>query len=170
MRHHDHDMAGGQLGHACGPGYATPRDAMKGPRERVIYTVAVRVATGAERPDYLATVDVDPASPTYSQVIHRLEMPYVGDELHHAGWNACSSPPRAAGPGRRATPSAPRCERPGPALRRPATAGGGGRSPLVPHPGLWPGPARRWSGRPLLHGHPLMAQDAGLSVVNTVSD
>ncbi len=101
MRHHDHDMAGGQLGHACGPGYATPRDAMKGPRERVIYTVAVRVATGAERPDYLATVDVDPASPTYSQVIHRLEMPYVGDELHHAGWNACSSCHGDAGKERR---------------------------------------------------------------------
>ena len=25
------------------------------------------------------------------QVIHRLPMPYVGDELHHSGWNACSS-------------------------------------------------------------------------------
>ena len=25
------------------------------------------------------------------QVIHRLEMPNVGDELHHTGWNSCSS-------------------------------------------------------------------------------
>ena len=25
------------------------------------------------------------------QVIHRLEMPYLNDELHHSGWNACSS-------------------------------------------------------------------------------
>ena len=25
------------------------------------------------------------------QVIHRLPMPYLGDELHHTGWNACSS-------------------------------------------------------------------------------
>ena len=25
------------------------------------------------------------------QVIHRLEMPNVNDELHHSGWNACSS-------------------------------------------------------------------------------
>ena len=25
------------------------------------------------------------------QVIHRLHMPYKGDELHHSGWNACSS-------------------------------------------------------------------------------
>ena len=42
-------------------------------------------------PDFLGTVDVDPASPNYSQVIHRLPMPYKGDELHHSGWNACSS-------------------------------------------------------------------------------
>ena len=25
------------------------------------------------------------------QVIHRLQMPYLNDELHHTGWNACSS-------------------------------------------------------------------------------
>lgn len=47
--------------------------------------------TGKEKPDYLATVDMDPSSPTYSKVIHRLPMPYLGDELHHSGWNACSS-------------------------------------------------------------------------------
>ncbi|XP_057499557.1 selenium-binding protein 1-like, partial [Actinidia eriantha] len=46
---------------------------------------------GKEKPDYLAIVDIDPNSPTYSKVIHRLPMPYVGDELHHSGWNACSS-------------------------------------------------------------------------------
>ena len=26
-----------------------------------------------------------------SQVIHRLPMSNIGDELHHSGWNACSS-------------------------------------------------------------------------------
>src|SRR5262245_18298134 len=39
----------------------------------------------------MATIDVDPKSKTYSQVIHRMEMPSVGDELHHYGWNACAS-------------------------------------------------------------------------------
>jgi len=34
---------------------------------------------------------VNESSPTYSQVIHRLPMPNIGDELHHSGWNACSS-------------------------------------------------------------------------------
>ena len=27
----------------------------------------------------------------WAQVIHRLPMPHKGDELHHSGWNACSS-------------------------------------------------------------------------------
>lgn len=49
------------------------------------------IGTGKEKPDFLGTVDVDPTSKTYSQVIHRLPMPNVGDELHHSGWNSCSS-------------------------------------------------------------------------------
>src|SRR5260370_25758742 len=74
-----------------GTGYATPEEAMKADREKVLYTTALYVGTGIEEPDYLATIDVDPTSTTYSQVIHRTPMPNVGDELHHFGWNACSS-------------------------------------------------------------------------------
>ena len=77
--------------HCCGPGYASPAEAMKAPREKVLYTVALYIGTGIQKPDYLATIDADPQSPTYSQVISRLEMPGIGDELHHMGWNACSS-------------------------------------------------------------------------------
>lgn len=74
----------------CGPGYETPLAAMKnGPREKIVYTICIQ--TDHNKPDYLATIDVDPESPTYSQVIHRLKMPYVKDELHHFGWNICSS-------------------------------------------------------------------------------
>ena len=58
---------------------------------RLLYTVALYVGTGVEKPDYLATVDVDPDSATYSSVIARTKMPQIGDELHHSGWNACSS-------------------------------------------------------------------------------
>jgi len=75
----------------CGPGYANPKEAAQAPREKLLYTTALYVGTGVEAPDYLATVDVDPFSPTYARVIHRLPMPEVGDELHHFGWNACSS-------------------------------------------------------------------------------
>ncbi|MGL5925690.1 selenium-binding protein SBP56-related protein, partial [Chroococcidiopsis sp.] len=75
----------------CGPGYASPQAAMQAEREKTLYAIALYTGTGIEAPDYLATIDVDPDSPTYSQVIHRLPMPYLGDELHHFGWNACSS-------------------------------------------------------------------------------
>ncbi|NP_001087138.1 methanethiol oxidase [Xenopus laevis] len=76
---------------SCGPGYKSPLDAMKGPREEIVYLPCIYRSTGINKPDYLATVDVDPKSPTYSQVIHRLPMPNVNDELHHSGWNTCSS-------------------------------------------------------------------------------
>ncbi|XP_058716350.1 methanethiol oxidase-like isoform X1 [Poecile atricapillus] len=75
----------------CGPGYPSPLEAMKGPRERLLYLPCIYRNTGINIPDFLATVDVDPQSPQYCQVIHRLPMPNVGDELHHSGWNACSS-------------------------------------------------------------------------------
>ncbi|KAI0489414.1 hypothetical protein KFK09_029256 [Dendrobium nobile] len=91
--------AGGEGNTCCahaggkGPGYASPLEAMKGPPEALIYVTCVYNGTEHEKgkPDYLATVDVDPNSPTYSQVIHRLSVPYIGDELHHSGWNACIS-------------------------------------------------------------------------------
>ncbi len=38
-----------------------------------------------------AVVDLDPDSDTYSEIINRVQMPNKGDELHHFGWNACSS-------------------------------------------------------------------------------
>jgi len=88
------DNISGQLEECCkGPGYATPKDAFEnGPREQIIYMTCISTnTTSKENPDYLATVDVDPESPTFSQVIHRLPMPYLEDELHHTGWNACSS-------------------------------------------------------------------------------
>ncbi|KAJ8947167.1 hypothetical protein NQ314_008668 [Rhamnusium bicolor] len=75
-----------------GPGYASPLDAMKkGPREEILYVVAVQPKQGGGKTDLLATVDVDPKSPTYCQIIHRLRTGNEDDELHHSGWNVCSS-------------------------------------------------------------------------------
>jgi len=74
----------------CGPGFATPRDAfVSKQQEEVVYIPCI--VTDKSRPDYLVTIDVNPKSPTYSQVISRLHFPYIGDEIHHTGWNACSS-------------------------------------------------------------------------------
>jgi len=63
--------------------------AMKAPPETLAYVAAFDPAV--EVPDSLAVVDVDPTSPTYSQVVGKVDMPNTGDELHHFGWNACSS-------------------------------------------------------------------------------
>jgi selenium-binding protein 1 len=71
--------------------FATPEAARNSPRETLAYVAALYVGTGVDAPDYLATVDLDPRSSTYSRVIHRLPKPNVGDELHHFGWNACAS-------------------------------------------------------------------------------
>ena len=59
----------GNGAHACcGPGYASPKEAMQAPREKLLYTIGLYTGTKVDAPDYLATIDVDPASPTYSQV------------------------------------------------------------------------------------------------------
>lgn len=58
---------GGEKPCCHGPGYATPLDAMKhGPREKLLYVLCP--SPDISRPDYLATVDADPASKTYSKV------------------------------------------------------------------------------------------------------
>ena len=44
-----------------------------------------------QKPDALAVVDVDPASRSFGQLIGQVDMTGTGDELHHFGWNACSS-------------------------------------------------------------------------------
>jgi selenium-binding protein 1 len=74
-----------------GPGYKSPQDAINAKCEKIVYTICIYTGTGIDKPDYLATIDVDEVSSTYGEVIHRLELGKPGDELHHMGWNACSS-------------------------------------------------------------------------------
>src|SRR5882672_12426900 len=70
--------------------YPSARMAMQGPAERYAFLATLNpTLTGA--PDAICVVDVDPGSSGYSQVVGRVEMPNAGDELHHFGWNACSS-------------------------------------------------------------------------------
>ena len=49
------------------------------------------VRSEARRTDAIAVVDADPSSATYSKIVGQVDMTAVGDELHHYGWNACSS-------------------------------------------------------------------------------
>src|SRR5687767_13869963 len=74
-----------------GPGYASPKEAMARPREEFVYVACLYEGTGIQEPDFMAVVDVNPESDTYSRIVHRTPMPKVGDELHHYGWDTCSS-------------------------------------------------------------------------------
>ena len=72
--------------------YPSPRSAIAGPAEELAYVVTLNTGdNGGAKPDALTVVDTNPQSSTYGTTIGRLDMPNVGDELHHFGWNACSS-------------------------------------------------------------------------------
>ncbi len=93
---HDHDP---EHEHGVvGPGYTTPA-AMRteSGREKTAFVMALRVGMDVDGPDFVGVVDVDPDSPTYAELIDTVEMPNKGDELHHFGWNACSSSCHAEG-------------------------------------------------------------------------
>ena len=69
--------------------HASPKLAMEAPPENFAYTLLL--SPDFSKPDALAVIDVKPGSPTFSQIVHTVTMPYKGDEFHHFGWNACSS-------------------------------------------------------------------------------
>ena len=69
--------------------YPSPRLAAKALPEEHAYVV--EFDPERKRPDRLAVVDVDPKSATYARIVGQVATPGTGDELHHFGWNACSS-------------------------------------------------------------------------------
>ena len=70
--------------------YPSPRAATQAPPEELAYVVRSNPADDG-RPDAMCVVDVNPSSSTYGSVTGQTEMTSPGDELHHFGWNACSS-------------------------------------------------------------------------------
>jgi selenium-binding protein 1 len=69
--------------------YPSPSAAAEAPAEQLAYVAAFDRA--AEKPDAIAVVDTDPSSSSYGRVVGWTDLPHTGDELHHFGWNACSS-------------------------------------------------------------------------------
>ena len=70
--------------------YPSPKMAMEAPAEKLAY-VAMLNPTAKSGTDAMGVVDVDPESKSYGKMVGRVDMPNAGDELHHFGWNACSS-------------------------------------------------------------------------------
>ncbi len=69
--------------------YPSPRYASQAPPEELAYVVMLNPTQ--ERPDALGVVDVKPGSASYGRLVGKTDMPTPGDEVHHFGWNACSS-------------------------------------------------------------------------------
>ena len=70
--------------------YPSPAMAQQSPPEKLAYVALVNPLNDG-RPDALGVVDVDPESKGYGRLVGQTDMPQPGDELHHFGWNACSS-------------------------------------------------------------------------------
>ena len=66
--------------------YASPQEARHARPEEFLYLACLHEGTGVDEPDFLAVVDAEEG-----RIVHETPMPNVGDELHHFGWNRCSS-------------------------------------------------------------------------------
>lgn len=69
--------------------YRSAREAAAAPVESLAYVVAFDPS--GQVPDALTVVDLDEVSDSYGQVVGWTDTPNRGDEVHHFGWNACSS-------------------------------------------------------------------------------
>ena len=69
--------------------YPSPTMAMQAPPETLAYVTLLNPDPTAH--DALAVLDVSSASNGFGTEVARVDMPSAGDELHHFGWNACSS-------------------------------------------------------------------------------
>ena len=70
--------------------YPSAALAMEAPPEELAYVALLATGNHGSR-DALGVVDTRPDSPEYGQLVWRTEFPHGGNELHHFGWNACSS-------------------------------------------------------------------------------
>jgi selenium-binding protein 1 len=69
--------------------YRSPTEAITAPPEELAYVAAFDPA--GERSDAMTAVDCNPESSSYGQVVGWTDFSSAGNEVHHFGWNACSS-------------------------------------------------------------------------------
>ncbi|AFM15539.1 56kDa selenium binding protein (SBP56) [Mycolicibacterium chubuense NBB4] len=69
--------------------YRSPTAAITAAPEQLAYVAAFDPS--GQKKDALAVVDCAAGSATYGSVVGWAELPTAGNELHHFGWNACSS-------------------------------------------------------------------------------
>jgi methanethiol oxidase len=69
--------------------YPSAKQAAEAPQEELAYLAML--SPNRARPDAIGVVDVKPGSKSFGRMVGQIDMPNVGDELHHFGWNACSA-------------------------------------------------------------------------------
>ncbi len=57
----------------------------KNAQERYLYVTTI--AQSATDPDFIAVIGADPRKRDYGKIVDRVDMPNVGDELHHFGYS-----------------------------------------------------------------------------------
>ena len=57
----------------------------RGRQERFLYVTTI--SQSATDPDFLAVIGADPRRSDFGKIVNRLDMPEVGDELHHFGYS-----------------------------------------------------------------------------------
>jgi len=57
-----------------------------GDQERFLYVATI--AQSATDPDFVAVIGADPRKKDFGRIVNRIDMPNVGDELHHFGYSA----------------------------------------------------------------------------------
>src|SRR5687767_12393027 len=63
----------------------TAAGAREAKQERYLYVATI--AQSATDPDFVAVIGADPRKPDFGTIVDRIDMPNVGDELHHFGYS-----------------------------------------------------------------------------------
>jgi len=75
----------GQVAEA-GPGGADASRSHRRTQERFLYVATI--AQSSSDPDFVTVIGADPRRPDFGEIVNRVDMPNVGDELHHFGYSA----------------------------------------------------------------------------------
>ncbi len=70
--------------------YPSPTLAKEATPETLAYVTLLTTGQNGKT-DALGVIDTDSKSPDYGRLVGRIDFPQGGNELHHFGWNACSS-------------------------------------------------------------------------------
>lgn len=70
--------------------YPSPQMAMEAVPEELAYVALLAVRENGHT-DAIGVVDTNPDSASYGRLVGKVDFPDADNELHHFGWNACSS-------------------------------------------------------------------------------